>query len=682
MLGKSDKLLEGQSRSVLQVILVLGDPDRQEVLLQRRGSYKRLFPGKLTVSASCRWPGDETWRESAEKAVLDEVGIRIGPSRLKLFEEDCPRKGFLMSYTFEALTEEEEKALAREAQSSRSSPEFSGMKLEYDATKACLDLFTVDLEKPCQYDLYPRADEITRRTKVPLMYPVFEHTEHHLAWYLLDEKETALIRDAITRSDRLRAELPAALETAEDPDRYHRALKELDTDTLVPLHWRVLHDALQGGTGGPLAPADFALDMAPIFLGEEGLYKWLELSLPHMVDVDHPAARLLSVAGGKGSNLHILRKLAGVHPRLFDVPSAEVVTVASYEQNVLQAPNIRELIGNLDQEEEEARRVQIAEHIQELICAIPICEPLASAIKGCCERLGTDTLMVRSSATVEDLKEVAAASHGRSFLVKGAADMINKVKEVWASLFTKEFVKLRWEHKGTPGFKNVEARMAVVVQKAIKPIAAGVVTSIEARGMRPVFTITAKPGFGGTVVDARGNVDKWHVGILGDVILERDIRIKCGIQDLDPERLLVDRSEQSTEPSLRDEDVLAVARACRQILVHYREHKLAENIDVEFAVGDDCRVHVVQARSEHIAGRIEGSDGKRSVRIRTVDPACLPAGVHPIAPEDKALCACPGAATAPLQVIMGEMDFDLAKNGAILVTRTYALTDEKIYDPL
>ncbi|MFO1432794.1 MAG: hypothetical protein U1F76_22185 [Candidatus Competibacteraceae bacterium] len=54
--------LEGQSRNVLQVLLVLGDRDCQEVLLQRRGLYKRLFPGKLTVSASCHWPGDETRR--------------------------------------------------------------------------------------------------------------------------------------------------------------------------------------------------------------------------------------------------------------------------------------------------------------------------------------------------------------------------------------------------------------------------------------------------------------------------------------------------------------------------------------------------------------------------------------------------------------------------------------------
>ena len=436
--------LEGQSRNVLQVMLVLEKGDRQAVLLQHRGGYKRLFPDKLTVSASCRWPGDDSWRAFAEKEVLDEVGIEINPARLKLFEEECPRTGFLMSFTFEALTQQEEEALAHEARSFGISSGSSGITLAYDTNKGSLDLFTVD-PKTSRYDLNRLAEAISRRSKVPFIYPVCEHTEHRLAYYFLDEEEIAHISGIIDRTQRSPADLPTALENGEDQDKYHRALKALDADTLVPLDWQILHDGYQVGTGGPLAPSDFAMDMAPIFLGDNRLYENLGLSHPLMVDVDDVSTRLLSVAGGKGSNLHILRTLALAHPHLFDVPDAGVVTVAAYRQNVLGEPGICKLIQDLDKEDKENQREQIAEQIRELIGKVEICEPLIKAIEECCERLGPDILMVRSSATVEDLKEGAAAGHGRSFPAKGAKDVINKVKQVWASLFTPEFVKLRWE---------------------------------------------------------------------------------------------------------------------------------------------------------------------------------------------------------------------------------------------
>lgn len=664
--GHANMFLAGGTRSVLQVILV--DPSREEVILQRRGPYKRLFPGSLTVSASCRWPGAQGWREAAAKAVLDEVGIRIDPSRLEIFEAGRARHGFLASYTFEALSEEEAKALMHEAQSPEHSARLSRTQLNYDTTKACLDFFTIDPAVDVDDALDPWAIEVSRRTGVPLMFPVFERKEHHLSIYRLNETETARIHEAIHSSELCRPAVLAAGETGVDPDRYRRALKDLDSDTLVPLHWQVLQDALRGGTGAPFAPTDFALDMAPVFLGDQQFYSSLNLSTLLLIGIDHSAARLVSITGGKGSNLHILCTLAATYPNDVAVPRAEVVTVASYEENVLGQTEIRKAINALDEEANEPARKRIAKAIRGLIAAIEIRPPLLLAIEESCSRLGPDTLMVRSSATVEDLKDVAAAGHGRSFPAQGTADVAQKVKEVWASLFTPEFVELRWRLKDRPGFRNADARMAVVLQRAVRPLASGVVTSVEAGGRRPIFTITARPGFGGTVVDGLGEVDKWQVGLLADVILERKIGSKDHIQDFDAAGGLTERLSVSTKPSLSDADVLAVARACRHILIYYRKHDLAENIDVEFAVSEDHRVHIVQARSEQVTGGGQTSDGKQFVRIRMVDIGQLPAGVRPIAPQQQALCACAGVATAPLQVIEGEMHFELAKNEVILVT--------------
>ena len=662
--------LKGRSRSTLQVILV--EPVGQQIFLQRRGPYKRLFPGKLTVSASCRWTDEKVWRQSAAEAVHEEVGISISPSRLEMFEPNNPRPGFLASYTFEALSEKEADALAHEASSFAASPRLAGVQLEYDAVKACLVLFSFDPKLDCRRDLYPLADAISRRTKVPFVYPVFERTEHRLAVYRLHKEETKLISESIARAERHRAGLPAALERVENPSTYRQALKELDRDSLVPLHWRLLCSALQeegGPSERPLSPADFAMDMVPIFLKDERLYEWLELSLPGVLDVDHPAARLLSVAGGKGSNLHILRSLARDQPSVFTVPPAWVVTVESYKKHVHGNSDILQHIRRLDEEQDPETRKQTADAIQEQIKNIFICRELQSAIETCCNRLGPGPLMVRSSATVEDRKENSAAGYGRSFPAKGAEEVTQTVKKVWASLFTPEFVDLRWDHKGKQGFSNAGAGMAVIVQQAIAPDAAGVVTSVAATGLRPIFTVTARPGFGGKVVDNRGTVDRWQVGILGDVILEReDTGIKTGIEKFNSEGGLITLEEEFPDPSLSDKRILNVALASRRILEHYRKNGLAENIDVEFAVDQDSVVHVVQARSEPVRQCVNKQDGKRSVLISMVDPTKLPAGVQASKAPDKAFCVSAGTATAELQRIESEMAFDLTKNDIILVT--------------
>ena len=81
---------------------------------------------------------------------------------------------------------------------------------------------------------------------------------------------------------------------------------------------------------------------------------------------------------------------------------------------------------------------------------------------------------VRSSATTEDLAEASFAGQQDTYLnVKGNEDLIKKVKECFASLFTSRATYYRIKK----GFKHEQASLAVVVQKMINSDKSGVMFS-------------------------------------------------------------------------------------------------------------------------------------------------------------------------------------------------------------
>src|SRR4029077_16082205 len=105
---------------------------------------------------------------------------------------------------------------------------------------------------------------------------------------------------------------------------------------------------------------------------------------------------------------------------------------------------------------------------------------------------------VRSSATCEDALEASFAGLQDTYLwVKGAAQMIPRVRSCWASLYSVESISYRLKH----GFAEERVAMAVVVQHMVDARTAGVMfTRSPTTGDRSVVTIEGAWGLGSAVV--------------------------------------------------------------------------------------------------------------------------------------------------------------------------------------
>lgn len=126
-------------------------------------------------------------------------------------------------------------------------------------------------------------------------------------------------------------------------------------------------------------------------------------------------------------------------------------------------------------------------------------------------RLGGGPVAVRSSATDEDLPDAGSAGQHDTFLgVRGVAELIDAVRRCRESLHSARAVAYR-EARGLP-----EARMAVVVQRMVEPVVAGVLyTANPVTGRRTETVIDAAPGLGTAVVDGRVVPDHYVLGAEG-----------------------------------------------------------------------------------------------------------------------------------------------------------------------
>ena len=171
----------------------------------------------------------------------------------------------------------------------------------------------------------------------------------------------------------------------------------------------------------------------------------------------------ISSVGGKGANLGEMTR-AG-----FPVPPGFIVTVASYRRFIEEAgikEHIASALDGLDVNNSKALDVA-AVRVQKLIPRSKFPKDIAKQIISAYFRLGGKFLKhplvaVRSSATAEDLPDASFAGQQSTFLnVQGEANLIEKVKEAWASLFTARAIFYRVTHH----FDHFKIGIALPVQR-------------------------------------------------------------------------------------------------------------------------------------------------------------------------------------------------------------------------
>lgn len=294
-----------------------------------------------------------------------------------------------------------------------------------------------------------------------------------------------------------------------------------------------------------------------------------------------------------------------------NVPPGFAVTVNAYKRFVAETgidQKIREAaaeIGNLPFHE--ATKI-----IGPIVKATPMPQDIQDAIRQGYEELsslvGTGEVMVavRSSATMEDAADASYAGQHETYLnICGLDDVVEKIKECWASLFSAPAL----HYRSSKNIDPEEALMAVAVQKMVNSRSAGVAFTVDPiTGDRSQIVIEGAWGLGEGVVS--GNVTPDHFVIKRDSfeIMQEWISPKTIEYVRDPisgqtVTREVEKARQNL-PSISKEEIVQLAKMAISIEQHYGTPQ-----DIEWAIDGDLALPegllILQSRPVTVWGGVK-----------------------------------------------------------------------------
>lgn len=275
------------------------------------------------------------------------------------------------------------------------------------------------------------------------------------------------------------------------------------------------------------------------------------------------------LVGGKNANLGEMTKIG------MPVPNGFAVTINAYDQ-FLEENNLIEKIYSILKSTDVNDPAQLnhaSRSIQKLIINSQIPHDIQTeVIKGYKKLSGLLSkayVAVRSSATAEDAPGTSFAGQQASFLdIKGDANLLLKMKECWASLFTERSIFYRVQNK----IKHEGVKVSVVVQKMVQSEVSGVMFSIDpVKNDKDRVIIESVWGLGemivqGSVVPDTYVVQKDTFDILSKEISDQAIQLirKNGdaVEAEVPKKI---RDKQK----ITDEDIVYLAKLSDRLQKHY-----------------------------------------------------------------------------------------------------------------
>ncbi len=374
----------------------------------------------------------------------------------------------------------------------------------------------------------------------------------------------------------------------------------------------------------------------------------------------------VAIVGGKSSSLGEMTAKVDV-----PVPYGFATTAYAYryffEKSGLD-DEVRELVGELTDVENSALLRDVCARIRQAILEKEMPQDLQDAIAAAYEELGKKMnidqpyVAVRSSATAEDLPDASFAGQQDTYLnVQGAATIVEKVKECYASCFTDRAVYYREKQ----GFDHLDVALSAAIQMMVFSKAAGVMFTVNvATGDDQNILMEAAWGLGEYVVQGTVTPDNYTVCKKTHKILEKNVNV----QDIqlvrkaggDCEETMVPLDEQNMQ-KLTDEQIIELAGYAKKIEEHYGCY-----MDMEWGVDErDGKLWILQARPETVWSRRNKENGgapKEEKKAVTTDRKVIVKG----------LPASPGQVSGKVHVILDPSRIDEFKEGEILVTEMTA----------
>ncbi|MEM0067724.1 MAG: pyruvate, water dikinase [Saccharolobus sp.] len=313
-----------------------------------------------------------------------------------------------------------------------------------------------------------------------------------------------------------------------------------------------------------------------------------------ILDIIKVGKDAVGIAGGKGANLGELVSI-GIR-----VPPGFIITSKAFkyflEYNNL-FDKIRDILLTYTNSEE------ASEKIKQLIKTAKIPEDLSQKIlksyDELSKKIGKEPLVaVRSSATAEDIEQASFAGQQDTYLNVSRSELLDKVKEVWASLYNARAI----EYRKSKNIDQLSVLMAVVVQKMVNARSAGVMFTLHpVTGDDKYILIESNWGLGESVVGGKVTpdevlIEKATLQIVDKKISTKSIKI---VYDLRTKKNIEVKltDEEANAMSITDEEAKELAKLAMKIEEHYKTH-----MDIEWAIDADLsfpdNIFIVQARPE------------------------------------------------------------------------------------
>jgi len=353
----------------------------------------------------------------------------------------------------------------------------------------------------------------------------------------------------------------------------------------------------------------------------------------------------IAIVGGKGANLGEMTK-AGI-----PVPQGFIVTAHAYFSFIEKTGIHDEIVNTLEPlDVQDSKQLQtLAAKVQDIIKGAEIPPEIIKEIERAYVKMGRGLVAVRSSATAEDLPEASFAGQQATFLnVMGDKNVVNAVRECWASLFEARAIFYRQEQ----GFDHFKVGIAVPVQHMIQSEASGVMFTVEpTTSNKDKITIEAVLGLGEMIVSGDVTPDHYEVRKADLKILEKEIKrqewklVKREGQAGKGDNIKIDLTpEEQAMQKITDADIIELAEMGKKLEQHYKFPQ-----DIEWAKEKD-EIFIVQTRP--ITTIKEGIE-----EVQKIKAPVLLSGAP----------ASPGVASGPVKLVNDPSEIDKVLTGDVLV---------------
>ena len=369
----------------------------------------------------------------------------------------------------------------------------------------------------------------------------------------------------------------------------------------------------------------------------------------------------LETVGGKAASLGELTAAE------LPVPPAFVVTTDTYRSFIEEAGIDDALFEAVDVDTDDSEALAGAtERAQQLIRETPLPDSIREEILGAYAEIGEETpVAVRSSATAEDLEDASFAGQQETFLNVTGDELVDRVRECWASLFTQRALYYRNEQ----GFEEAGVDIAVVVQKMVDADKSGVMFTSHPSTGAAVVTVEAAWGLGEAVVSGAVTPDNYVLDRASGEVDDVTVAQKKVMNVRDSET--GETVERAVPKERRSERVLDGDELdeLRELGVEIEDH-YGEPQDVEWAMADG-EVYVLQSRPiTTISQGTAGQTGTDTTSTGTAQSSVADGGVGATRETETKLSgigASPGESSGEVSLVRELDELDTVSEGDIIV---------------